>query len=316
MSPIKPAVSPSALSSALDAVETHAAVTLRALSEVTGLGLSTVTRAAEVCATRGILRYEAGVDPVSRRPCRILAPADGLLLPVLTLTRGYGAVRVVSMSSETVGATVTELHPASPPEEAARLLCRRCLTLLRGCSGGRSVTAPILLTDSASALLLGGAVADVLGVPPLGVVRYGEAVARVMAVRSFPAEAASLLFLSVGADPHACLLLRNSAGAWRPSSLGDGLTDTLTRDLRSTAPSAEGVRRAIAAFLTELCRFLRPDLIYMEDPRGVLPDEGVFASLLPDGIEVTVRHAEGLTVAEEGAALLGRRMIWDKILFG
>ena len=68
-----------------------------------------------------------------------------------------------------------------------------------------------------------------------------------------------------------------------------------------------------AVFLTELCRFIRPDRIEIEDPRGAFPDGGVLASLLPMEAEV-VSNRDGLTVAEEGAALAGRRMLWEKVL--
>lgn len=316
MSSIKPAVSPSALTSVLDTMEVCEAATLRSLSRATGLGLSTVTRAAEVCTTHGILHYKTGIDPGSGRPCRILMPADGLLLPILTLTHGYGSVRAITMELEALGTAVTELHPATPPEEAARLLSRRCMTLLRGCSGSLHVTAPILLAEGMSPTVLREAVADVLGTPPLGIIAYGETVARAMTVRSFPAEATSLLFFSVGAGAHACLLLRDGKGIWHSSSLGNGLTVTLARALRSTDPSAEGVRRAVATLLADLCRFLRPDIICLEDPRGVLPDGSAYTPLLPDGVQVTVERREGMTVAELGAALSGRRMLWDKILFG
>ena len=312
MSPIA-----TAISLVLNTLESRSTATVRSLSEATGLGQSTVTRAVAVCVSHGILQYRVGVDPASGRPCRILFPAKGLLLPALTLTRGYGSVRVLDMGLSPMGTTVTALHPASPPEEAARLLCRRCVTLLRGCQGGLTVTSPILLAgEGFSPAALRETAADILGVPPLAVVGHGEAVARAMSVRPFPSDVSSLLFLSVGQDAHACLLLRDGTGQWSPAPLGEPLTATLHRSLRGAEPSAEGIRRGVAVFLTELCRFLRPDLLYMEDPRGVLPDGAMLASLLPEGIEVTVRHAEGLTVAEEGAALLGRRMIWDKILFG
>lgn len=318
MSPIATAISSSAISLVLNTLESRSTATVRSLSEATGLGQSTVTRAVAVCVSHGILQYRVGVDPASGRPCRILFPAKGLLLPALTLTRGYGSVRVLDMGLSPMGTAVTALHPASPPEEAARLLCRRCVTILRGCHGDLTVTSPILLAgEGFSPAALREAAVDILGVPPLAVVGHGEAVARAMSVRPFPSDVSSLLFLSVGQDAHACLLLRDGTGQWSPAPLGEPLTATLHRSLRGAEPSAEGIRRGVAVFLTELCRFLRPDLIYMEDPRGVLPDEGVFASLLPDGVEVAVhRVEEGLTAAEEGAALAGRRMLWEKILFG
>ena len=126
-----------------------------------------------------------------------------------------------------------------------------------------------------------------------------------------------MLFLSVGKSSHACLLLRSEADTWCPSPLGRGLSHSLTRTLRTTEPSAEGVVRVTAVFLTDLCRFLTPDLIYVEDPRGLLPDKDFFRPLLPDGMEILIDHApRDLIRAEYGAALTGRRLLWNKILLG
>jgi hypothetical protein len=142
----------------------------------------------------------------------------------------------------------------------------------------------------------------------------GEAVARSMTVKERSRKDTSLLFLSVSEEPHACLLLRGGNGRWMPSSLGENLTNTLFRSLRGTV-SAEALRRGTAVFLTDLCRFLRPDRIWIEDPRGVFSDSGMITALLPRDAEVTVLSPrDGLTVAEEGAALAGRRMLWEQIL--
>jgi hypothetical protein len=144
---------------------------------------------------------------------------------------------------------------------------------------------------------------------------HGEAVARAMTVKDRSRKDTSLLFLSVGGDAHACLLLRDGSGRWISSSLGENLTHTLSHTLRGTVPSAEALRRVTAVFLTDLCRFLRPDRIWIEDPRGVFSDSGMITALLPRDVEVTVAsQRDGLSVAEEGAALTGRRMLWDQIL--
>jgi len=316
MSPTNPALSPAALSRILDALESLSPATVKALSEATRLGQTTISRAAALGISRGALAYKKSTDPISGRPCRVLVPAKGLLLPVLTLTRSYGSVRIVDTELNPVGTAVTELDPTAPPEEAARLLARRCLTLARGLGSTGRVTAPVLLVGQGlSAGILREAVADTMGVQPLAVMSHAEAVARAVTVRNFTPNAASLLFLSVGEDTHACLLLRGGEGRWVPSSLGENLTPALSRALRGTAPSAEGIRRGTAVFLTELCRFIRPDGIRIEDPRGVFPDGEVLASLLPPGVEAeVVSNRDGLTVAEEGAALTGRRMLWEKVL--
>ncbi|MBR6781759.1 MAG: hypothetical protein IKM33_00985 [Clostridia bacterium] len=310
-----PSISPAALTRILDALEASLPTTGKALAEATGLGQSTVTRAISACLSHGILRSETGISPDSGRPCRVLSPAKNLLLPVLTVTREYGAVRVLDMELSPMASATVELYPASPPEESARLLARRLLTLLRGCGEG-AVTAPVLLTDGTlPSKILRDVFTHALGKSPLAVTGQGEAVAWAVKSRKLPRAAASLLFASIGEGTHACLLLKDGEGLWHPSSLGDSLTHTLLRTLRSTESSAEGIRRSTAVFLTDLCRFLCPDLIYVEDARSILPDGSFYTPLLPDGVDILISHAEGgLTMAERGAALAGRRMLWDKIL--
>jgi hypothetical protein len=315
MSSAKPAISPAALALVLDAMESVSPATVKALSEAAELGQTTVSRAAALCRSRGVLAYRKSTDPVSGRPCRALVPATGLLLPLLTVTRDTGIIRAVNMGLKPVGTAVTELDPTAPPEEVARLLTRRCLALLRGLGGSGHVTSPILLAEPGpSARVLREAVADTLGVQPLVVMSRGEAVARSMTVKERSCKDTSLLFLSVSEEPHACLLLRDGNGRWMPSSLGENLTHTLFRSLRGTV-SAEALRRGTAVFLTDLCRFLRPDRIWIEDPRGVFSDSGMITALLPRDVEVTVLSPhDGLSVSEEGAALAGRRMLWEQIL--
>ena len=316
MSSTKPAISPAALALVLDAMESVSPATVKALSETTGLGQTTVARAVSLCRPRGVLAYRKSTDPVSGRPCRALVPAAGLLLPLLTVTGNTGVIRVVDMELKPVGTAVAELDPTAPPEEAARLLTHRCLAMLRGvrCSG--RVTAPVLIMrQGLFAEILQEAVTDTLGIRALSLMSHGEAVARAMTVKDRFHKDASLLFLSVDRDAHVCLLLRDGSGRWISSSLGENLTHTLSRALRGTVPSAEALRRGTAVFLTDLCQFLRPDRIWIEDPRGVFSDSGMITALLPRDVEVTVAsQRDGLTVAEEGAALTGRRMLWDQIL--
>jgi hypothetical protein len=316
MSSTKPAISPAALALVLDAMESVSPATVKALSEAAELGQTTVARAAALCRSRGVLAYRKSTDPVSGRPCRALVPATGLLLPILTITGDTGIIRAVNMGLKPVGTAVTELDPTAPPEEVARLLTRRCLALLRGLGGSGHVTSPILLAEpSPSARVLREAVADTLGVQPLVVMSRGEAVARSMTVKERSRKDTSLLFLSVSEEPHACLLLRGGNGRWMPSSLGENLTHTLSRALHGTVSSAEALRRGTAVFLTDLCRFLRPDRIWIEDPRRIFSDSGMITALLPWDVEVTVAsQCDGLSVAEEGAALAGRRMLWEQIL--
>ena len=125
MSPTNPALSPAALSRILDALESVSPTTVKALSEATGLGQTTVARAAALGVSRGALAYKKSTDPASGRSCRAFVPAKGLLLPILTLTRGHGSVRVVDTELNPVGTAVTEPDPTAPPDAAARLLARR-----------------------------------------------------------------------------------------------------------------------------------------------------------------------------------------------
>ena len=322
MRPTDSSVSPAALSLVLDALETECPITRKSLAKVTGLGLSTVGRALSACMTHGILSCEAGIDPDGGRPCRTYTPAGGLLLPLLTLTRSHGCIRILDTTLHPAHTAVTELHPAAPTEEAARILARRLVIMLRGCNHG-SVASPVLLTDpSLPSSVLRDSITHTLGTPPLTLLSHEEAVARALGCVGIPRTASSVLFLSVGEGAHACLLLREGAGKWCPSPLGRGLTHTLTRTLRAAEPCAEGARRATVVFLTDLCRFMTPDLIYVEDPRGILPDKDFFAPLLLDGVRILVggtgngRPTDSLTMAERGAALVGRRMLWDRILMG
>ena len=318
MRPTDPSVSSAALSLLLDTLETAVPTTRKALAASTGLGLSTVTRAVSACVTHGVLRYETSISPDSGRPCRTICPAEGLLLPLLTLTRSHGSVRILDMNLDPVGSTATELHPEAPPEEGARILSRRLLSLLGSLEDRSRVAAPVLLTDrELSASLSADTITSALGTAPLAILSWEEAIAHTLNRASLPRSTDSLLFLSVGEVEHACLLLRDGKGRWTPSALGEGLTSTLTRSLRTSPPSVDGVRRGTAVFLTDLCRFLRPRLVYVEDPRGLLGDGGFLTSLLPEGMEVLISPAEGkLTMAQRGAALAGRRLLWDRILQG
>ena len=312
-----PSISSAALTRILDALEVSLPTTAKALAKATRLGPSTVTRAVSTCLAHDILHSETGMSPDSGRPCRLLFPDKNLLLPLLTLTREYGVIRVLDMNLTPMATATVELYPASPPEESARLLARRLLILLRGCGKG-AVTAPVLVTDGTLPThVLRDELAHSLGQAPLAILSHGEAVARAVKSLPLPTEAKSLLFASVGEGAHACLLLKEGDGLWHPSPLGNGLTHTLLRTLRTAEPSSEGIRRGTAVFLTELCRFLCPDLIYIEDGRSIIPNGSFYTPLLPDGVEILVSHAKnGLTMSEQGVALTGRRILWDKILLG
>ena len=308
-------VSTSALSLVLDALEQGTPATRRSLAAATGLGLSTVTRAVTACQSCGILCTRSGIDPVSGRACSLFHPTDGFLIPVVSVSPSHGVIRVLDTDLTPVGTAVTEFFPASHPDDTSRMLAHRCRALLRGCfrQGEIGVAAPILLmADGLCEHTLRRAMENALGLPPLGVMSYGEAAARALGRISRPFEGDSLLLVSVGEPWHACLLLRDGEGKWKPSSLGKGLTTALTRTVRDSRGS---MRRGVAVFLSELCRYLRPDGILLEDFHMVMPEDGGVESLLPAWVKLTVYAGrDGLSLAEEGAALAGRRMLWDQIL--
>lgn len=320
MNPTHTAVSPSALSRVLDAMDGRDTVTLRALSEQTGLGATTVSRAVQKATRLGILSIDEGTDPVSGRPCHTVAPAASVILPILTLNQGCGTVRATDPRLTPLGCAVSELNPAMAPEENLRLLCRRGMALLRGCAHGTGwgVSAPVLVTDTESAIQSGlsEAIAAVMGVPPMVSLTYGEAIARGLSAMDLPRKASTLLFLRTGEGAFACILCRDGAFRWQESPLGRSLSAVLSRYPASAGGAEGAIRWGAVSFVTDLCRFLSPDLLVWEDPRHDGPSEEALRPLLPGGISIAVHKtpAHGLSLAEYGAALTGRRILWDKLL--
>lgn len=312
-------VSHATLTHVLDTLESRGPTALRELSEGMEISPSTAARAVGRLTESGILTLSEGRDPQSGRIRRVASPAPAAVLSVLSLRRGKGYIRALDCGLNHLGTAITELNPAVPPEENLRLLCRRGMTLLRGCAGasGLPVAAPVLLVEEETPNrgALTEAVADAMGVAPLAVISDQEAIARGLRREALPQSVASLLFLRVGEGDRTALLLR-AGGGWVASPLGRGLTATLGQYLPSAGSSCEAVRRGAVGFLADLCRFLTPDLVMMEDARGCLPDAEVVGGLLPHGVEVRLRIADAdtLSMAEVGAALLGRRMLWDSLI--
>ncbi len=322
MNQTNPSVSAAALRLVLDALETEGTHTRRSLAEATHLSDSTVSRAIRLGIRRGLLIRQEGADPVSGRPCRHILPAHGLLMPLLSLYPHHGSLRVLNMGLTPEGSTSVELNPAFTPEENLRLLCRRGLPLLRGLAErtGLSVTAPVLVTDNPSShtASLAACLTDTVGLPPLLMPDRDDCIARALSAGALPRErdAASALFMRVGNGDHACILLRAPQGGWTVSSLGRRLTPRLRRALPASNCPQELLRRSVIDLLVELCRFLCPDLILLEDTRGILPTEAEWRGILPEESPVVILSPGegGLTLAERGAALLGRRALWDRIL--
>lgn len=322
MNQTDPSVSSPALRLVLDALETEGTHTRRSLAEATRLSDSTVSRAIRLGIRRGLLIRKEGADPVSGRPCRHILPAPGLLIPLLSLYPHHGSLRVLNPGLIPEGSTSVELNPAFTPEENLRLLCRRGLPLLRGMATrtGLSVTSPILVSDKASApaATLAACLTDTVGLPPLLMPDRDDCIARALSAGALPQkrDAASALFMRVGNGDHACILLRTPQGGWTVSSLGHRLTPGLRRTLPASNCPPELLRRSVIDLLAELCRFLSPDIILLEDARGILPTEEEWRRLLPEGSPVVILSPGegGLTLAERGAALLGRRALWDRIL--
>ncbi len=315
MNPIPAAISAAALGRALRALERDTPLPLRAIAEKTCLSPSTVARALRELTAVGILAEDEGTDPVSGRPCRVLLPAPVAVLPVFSVSEGRGRVIALDLTATPLGTTSVELNPALPPEEGLRLLCRRAITLLRGCASatGLSVCAPVLLTDRSEAFPA-EAVADTVGLPPLVTIGYGEAVAAAVGCQPVPKEAASLLHIH-GTDRRVTLLTRRGGECWRLSPVGENLTRALTR-YTGGERSPDALRKGTARFLMELCGFLAIDCILAEDPSGVLPSPEEARLLLPDETVWIRREAHGNepSLAVLGAFTVGRRLLWEKIL--
>ena len=325
MSPASPAessLSRHALAAILDALESDRAVNRRALGEAASVSPSTVARAVGYLTRAGILSvsHEPTDADAAERHAGVLSPTPAAILPVLTLGRDVGSVHALNAKLELVGAAVTELSAEQDDGERLRLLCRRAMTLLGGCAKAAAlpVTAPVLLVESGETAPAGWreAITDTVGVVPLALLDEHTAVARCLRWESLPQSADSLLYLRTGESHAACLFARTDTGSWVVSPPKQTLDEALTRYLRQEDGSAKGQRRGALRFIRDLSRFIRPDVLLLEDPRRLFREEDAGRELFPDGVAVLFHETaqEGLTLPVSGAARYARRVLWERVL--
>ncbi len=315
MSLTEPSLSPKTLAGILDALERKGPLSRRELAALASVSPSTVSRAAEYLTGVGVLTPSS--PQTEQRTAPTLAPAA--VLPVLTLRRGQGSVHALNARLELLGTSVTELNPDGNREECLRLLCRRAMTLLSGCAKASAlpVAAPVLLVerDESAQGRWRETVTDTMGVAPLAMIREDTAIAYGLPREALPENAASLLYLRTGEMNSAYLLARSDTGDWVKSPPKQTLGEALTRYLRREDGAAEAQRRGVLRFIRDLSGFTRPDLLLLEDPRGLFRKENPWREALPEGVELIHRKSPptGLSLPITGAAEYARRLLWEKM---
>jgi hypothetical protein len=193
------------------------------------------------------------------------------------------------------------------------------MTLLGGCAkaSGLPVAAPILLTDGVPSARSAWeeAVTDIMGVPPLAVMGEDTAIARALRWEILPPNASSLLYLRTGENPAAYLFSRSEAGLWAVSPLKQTLGEALFRYLKQEDTTADAQRRGILRFIRDLNGFFPPELLLLEDPRGLFQERNTWRETLPDGMEILLYepHARSISLPVIGAATYARRLLWEKL---
>ena len=316
MSPNESPLSRQALAGILDALEHKNPLSRQELSALASVSSSTASRAAGFLSQVGVLsasRRQNETHPVA------LSLTPLAVLPVLTLGQCHGTVQALNARLDPLGSTITELNPEQTDKERLRLLCRRAMTLLNGCTkaSGLSAAAPILLTDGVppAPKAWEEAVTDIMGVPPLAVMREDTAIARALRWEDLPQNASSLLYLRTGESPTAYLFSRSESDSWAVSPPRQTLCEALSRSLSREDSTAEGQGRGILRFIQDLNGFFPPELLVLEDPRGLFQEGNTWKEALPDGLEVIpyMPPAQDLTLPVMGAATYARRLLWEKM---
>ena len=316
MSPNESPLSRQALAGILDALEHKNPLSRQELSALASVSSSTASRAAGFLSQVGVLS-ESHRQSEPTPTALSLAPVAAL--PILIPGRDRGTIHILNARLEPMGSAAIALSPEQTEEERLRLLCRRAMTLLSGCTkaSGLSAAAPILLTDGVPSAPKAReeAVTDIMSVPPLAVMREDTAIARALRWEDLPQNASSLLYLRTGESPTAYLFSRSESDSWAVSPPRQTLCEALSRSLSREDSTAEGQGRGILRFIQDLNGFFPPDLLVLEDPRGLFQEGNTWKEALPDGLEVIpyMPPAQDLTLPVMGAATYARRLLWEKM---
>ena len=316
MSPNESPLSRQALAGILDVLERKSPLSRQELSALASVSSSTASRAAEFLSRVGVLS-ESHQQSEPTPTALSLAPVAAL--PILIPGRDRGTIHILNARLEPMGSAAAGLNPEQTEEERLRLLCRRAMTLLNGCTkaSGLPAAAPVLLTDGVPSAPKAweGAVTDIMGVPPLAVMREDTAIVRALRRAALPPNASSLLYLRTGESPTAYLFSRWESGLWTASPPRQTLGEALSRSLSKEDTAPESQRRGFLRFIRDLHSLFPSELLVLEDPRGLFREGNTWREALPDSMEVIpyMPPAQALTLPVMGAAAYARRLLWEKL---
>lgn len=306
-----------ALSKILDALEQKTPINRRELATLASASPSTTARAVGYLTQVGLLTPSHHTQ--TEHPSGLLSLNPAAILPVLTLNHGFGAVYALNARMELLGTAITELSRKQDGRACMRALGRRAMILLHGCANatGLPVTAPVLLTESSASVREDPSevMIDTMGVAPLAILDESAAIAHSLRWEALPENAAFLLYLRTGELHSACLFARSDTGHWVVSPPKQALGEALTRYLKRENGTAEAQRHGISCFIRDLGGFIRPELLLLEDPRGLFREEKHWRSLRFDGMEVLLRESPRaeLSLPITGAAGYARRILWERM---
>ncbi len=330
----------------LEALEYNSVLTRREASALTGLSPATIRRAATQLEAEGILEAHTSYARSEQQARRMLTPASRTVLTVLDLSTPCMEARLIDGRLSLLASTSLRYNSTFSPEDNLYGLCRQVLLLAGGCAAGRGLLPVLLMADipqfgvptrACSPSACAAWVMQACGTSPVAIVRVGDAIA--MALRYLPSAmyARSLLYLRIGKTPHAMLMERVDpasshrssyvvghhapaphdspsfpVGPWVKATTGADLSATLAQYLTSDEPMShppQGLTRFIRdfyAFATADAVVIEPagrQYVAVEELRPYIPAEAVLY-LHPNASHIP-------TLAQWGAARIGRRAMWD-----
>jgi len=301
----------------LDALEYVPLLSRAHLSEITDLGETTLRHAIRQLSREGVL------TPQSGRNAGTVSIARYSALPVLEIAPRHMIWRLCDTLGGSVFATVRDRGGFRSAEDDFVALMGQVATILRGGACGLSKEIPLqppvlLCSDS-----LGPDIPPRLPLPesPTAILSPKQAIA--LEIRYLPAtrKADTTLLLQVGADtltPAVTLFTRAEGGGLDRSFIPSPMTADLDQSLLTYVEDTPAYTRnwwlRIAAFLRDLCRFIRTDCVILEIDR---PQE--HAALLRPALPPTVklvrtRYALNTpSLAHRGALRIARRALWESM---